>query len=112
MVNNQYARNSVSISRRTMLKGSALGAAALLFGHARWAFADNLSIPAVRLNNGVMMPALGFGTYSLRGDVCTESVTDAIDAGYRLIDTAKSMKTRKLLVSAFARVESIANRSS
>jgi 2,5-diketo-D-gluconate reductase A len=89
MVNNQYARNSASISRRTMLKGSALGAAALLFGHARWAFADNLSIPAVRLNNGVMMPALGFGTYSLRGDVCTDSVTDAINAGYRLIDTAK-----------------------
>ncbi len=36
-----------------------------------------------------MMPSLGFGTYSLRGDVCTESVADAIAAGYRLIDTAK-----------------------
>ena len=64
-----------------MLKGSALSAAALTFGHAGWAFANNLSIPAVRLNNGVMIPALGFGTYSLRGDMCTESVTDAINAG-------------------------------
>ena len=35
------------------------------------------------------MPALGFGTYSLRGDICTDSVSDAISAGYRLIDTAK-----------------------
>jgi len=35
------------------------------------------------------MPALGFGTYSLRGELCTESVADAIAAGYRLIDTAK-----------------------
>ncbi|WP_254064381.1 aldo/keto reductase [Granulicella sp. S156] len=36
-----------------------------------------------------MMPVLGFGTYGLRGDVCMESVADAITAGYRLIDTAK-----------------------
>lgn len=89
MANKQPARNPISLSRRAMLKGGALSAAALTFGHADWAFADNLPMPTVRLNNGIMMPALGFGTYSLRGDVCTESVTDAINAGYRLIDTAK-----------------------
>jgi 2,5-diketo-D-gluconate reductase A len=54
-----------------------------------WASAKGLSIPQVRLGNGVMMPSLGFGTYGLKGDVCAESVTDAISAGYRLIDTAK-----------------------
>jgi 2,5-diketo-D-gluconate reductase A len=54
-----------------------------------WASAKELSIPQVRLGNGVMMPSLGFGTYGLKGDLCAESVADAISAGYRLIDTAK-----------------------
>ncbi len=81
---------SGSISRRTLLKSGALTAAAVAFGHAGRAFAKKpASIPQVRLRNGVMMPTLGFGTYSLRGDLCAESVSDAIAAGYRLIDTAK-----------------------
>lgn len=46
-------------------------------------------IPDVKLNNGVKMPILGFGTYGLRGEVCQQSVFDALSAGYRLIDTAK-----------------------
>ena len=49
----------------------------------------------VRLGNGVKMPMLGFGTYSLRDDVCTDSVADAIAAGYRLIDTAKVYKNEE-----------------
>jgi 2,5-diketo-D-gluconate reductase A len=47
------------------------------------------AIPDVKLNNGLKMPILGFGTYGLSGDVCQRSVVDAISAGYRLIDTAK-----------------------
>ncbi|WP_167369526.1 aldo/keto reductase [Flavobacterium defluvii] len=46
-------------------------------------------MPDVKLNNGVKMPILGFGTYGLSGEVCQQSVADAITAGYRLIDTAK-----------------------
>lgn len=77
------------IGRRTVLKGSLLAAAALaLTGHRALA-APTPFVPGVRLGNGLTMPALGFGTYSLRGDLCTESVADAIAAGYRLIDTAK-----------------------
>jgi diketogulonate reductase-like aldo/keto reductase len=34
------------------------------------------------------MPAIGFGTYLMRGEECVASVRDAIDVGYRLIDTA------------------------
>lgn len=34
------------------------------------------------------MPAIGFGTYLLRGEECVSSVREAIDVGYRLIDTA------------------------
>ncbi|HTV09082.1 MAG TPA: aldo/keto reductase [Candidatus Aquilonibacter sp.] len=79
-----------AISRRAVLKQGALAATALAFGRIGRAFAaEPTSIPQVRLNNGVMMPVLGFGTYSLKGDLCTESVADAIAAGYRLIDTAK-----------------------
>lgn len=77
------------INRRTMLKTGAMAATALAIGHASRALAMDRSMPQVRLNNGVMMPMLGFGTYSLRGDVCTESVADALTAGYRLVDTAK-----------------------
>lgn len=78
-----------TISRRTILKTGALAATAFAFTRAGSAAASNVAIPQFRLNNGINMPALGFGTYSLRGDLCTESVADAISAGYRLIDTAK-----------------------
>ncbi|HEX3810081.1 MAG TPA: aldo/keto reductase [Rhizomicrobium sp.] len=45
----------------------------------------------VVLNNGVEMPALGFGVFQMRDpEECTRSVSDAIEAGYRLIDTAAS----------------------
>lgn len=44
----------------------------------------------VRLNNGVMMPAIGFGVYQV-GEKETERVVgDALEVGYRMIDTAAS----------------------
>jgi 2,5-diketo-D-gluconate reductase A len=46
------------------------------------------SIPDVKLNNGLLMPRLGFGTNTLTGDIGERSVYDAISVGYRLIDTA------------------------
>ena len=78
-----------AISRRAALKGGALAVTAFALGRASWASAHAISIPQVRLGNGVMMPMLGFGTYGLRGEVCTQSVADALTAGYRLVDTAK-----------------------
>jgi len=43
----------------------------------------------VILNNGVTMPLLGFGTYLLRdGLECEQAVLNAINIGYKLIDTA------------------------
>ena len=43
----------------------------------------------VILNNGVTMPLLGFGTYLLRdGFECEQAVLNALNIGYRLIDTA------------------------
>lgn len=45
----------------------------------------------VTLNNGVQMPALGFGVFQIPDpQECERCVVDAIAAGYRLIDTAAS----------------------
>lgn len=45
----------------------------------------------VTLNNGIKMPAVGFGVFQIKdSDECIRVVKDAIDAGYRLIDTAQS----------------------
>lgn len=42
----------------------------------------------VRLNNGVMMPAIGFGVYQIASSDTERCVLDALEAGYRMIDTA------------------------
>lgn len=42
----------------------------------------------VRLNNGVMMPAIGFGVYQIAPSDTERCVLDALEAGYRMIDTA------------------------
>ena len=44
--------------------------------------------PLLTLNDGHTMPALGFGTYSIQGDDAPVLFAEAIDAGYRLLDTA------------------------
>lgn len=47
------------------------------------------------LNNGVPMPLIGFGTFMLGGETCTETVTAAIESGYRMIDTAEAYGNEK-----------------
>lgn len=43
------------------------------------------------LNNGIKMPILGFGVFQIPDPVeCEKAVVDAIETGYRLIDTAAS----------------------
>ncbi|KQX65394.1 aldo/keto reductase [Streptomyces sp. Root1310] len=42
----------------------------------------------VTLNNGVTMPILGFGVFQIAPDLTEQAVTDALAAGYRLLDTA------------------------
>lgn len=50
-----------------------------------------LDMQYVTLNNGVRMPILGFGVFQIADPAqCEQSVVDAIEAGYRLIDTAAS----------------------
>lgn len=44
----------------------------------------------VTLSNGVKMPILGYGVYQVTKEECERCVLDALDAGYRSIDTAQS----------------------
>jgi len=43
----------------------------------------------VTLNNGQQMPMVGFGTWQILGSQCETCVRQALDQGYRLIDTAR-----------------------
>ena len=45
-------------------------------------------VPRVTLNDGNSLPAIGFGTYPLRGDEAVAAIGSALEIGYRLIDTA------------------------
>ncbi len=44
----------------------------------------------VTLSNGVKMPQLGYGVYQVTKEECERCVTDALEVGYRAIDTAQS----------------------
>lgn len=65
----------------------------------------------VKLNNGVEMPVLGFGVFQMTDLAeCERSVIDAIETGYRLIDTAESYMNeeavgRAIKASGIAREE-------
>jgi diketogulonate reductase-like aldo/keto reductase len=55
----------------------------------------------VKLNNGIEMPNLGFGVFQLKDLAeCERSVMDAIQSGYRLIDTAQSYENEEAVGSA------------
>ncbi|MCF6377749.1 aldo/keto reductase [Nocardioides KLBMP 9356] len=45
-------------------------------------------IPTYDLNDGTSLPAIGFGTYPLRGEDGTAAMVSALEAGYRMLDTA------------------------
>lgn len=51
--------------------------------------------PNIRLNNGIMMPALGFGVYRISPDLTANAVLTALENGYRLIDTAAAYNNEK-----------------
>jgi 2,5-diketo-D-gluconate reductase A len=46
------------------------------------------SVPDVRLNNGVMIPQLGYGVFRVPNEETVRAVRTAIECGYRSIDTA------------------------
>jgi len=55
----------------------------------------------VKLNNGIEMPILGFGVFQISDAAeCERSVLDAIETGYRLIDTAASYMNEQAVGNA------------
>jgi len=88
---------SEGIKRREFLQTSAVFAASAMFltlsGTKVFGALNSVqkgnTIPTIKLNNGIPMPMVGFGTNTLNSAVCEQSVSDAISVGYRLIDTAK-----------------------
>ena len=56
----------------------------------------------VELSNGVKMPQLGYGVYQVTQDECERCVRDALEVGYRHIDTAQSYFNEEQVGAAVA----------
>lgn len=52
------------------------------------------------LNNGVKMPRVGYGVYQVSNEECERCVLDALEVGYRAIDTAQSYGNEAAVGSA------------
>lgn len=57
----------------------------------------------VRLYNGVMMPAIGFGVYQIPPKETGRCVSDALEIGYRMIDTAQAYFNEEGVGNAIAK---------
>lgn len=56
----------------------------------------------IKLNTGAEMPMIGFGVFQMAPDVCERAVSEALEVGYRLIDTAASYKNESAVGRLFA----------
>ena len=54
----------------------------------------------ITLRNGVRMPILGYGVYQIPQDICERCVLDALQVGYRSLDTAQSYFNEEQVGSA------------
>ncbi len=60
----------------------------------------------VKLNNGVEMPILGFGVYQVAdGAECEKAVSEAIEVGYRMFDTAQAYANEESVGNALKKSE-------
>ena len=61
-------------------------------------------IPTVTLNNGMEMPRIGYGVFRMKNpEECEEAVVQAIQSGYRLIDTAAAYENEEAVGRAIRR---------
>ena len=89
------------MKRRDFLKKSAKLAGVLSVLSTHTLFAENgEKMQMMTLNNGVKMPALGLGTYALRGKECERAIKDALECGYRLFDTAQMYANQREIGNA------------
>lgn len=61
------------------------------------------SIPEITLNDGVKIPVIGLGTYSLKGSSGVHALLGAVDIGYRLLDSAYNYENEGTVGEAIRR---------
>ena len=59
-------------------------------------------VPTITLNNGVVIPQLGFGVFQITPDDTRQATLDALEVGYRHIDTAEMYGNEKQVGEAVA----------
>lgn len=78
--------------KKSVLTGISALASVVMTGGVSYAqdlYKTVADVPMVQLNNGVLMPQFGIGTFNQPSDeVCMQSCLAALKAGYRHIDTA------------------------
>jgi 2,5-diketo-D-gluconate reductase A len=79
-----FLKTSVKFATCTMLMSTGVSE---IFGAVNRSPIKS-AVKYITLKNGVKMPIIGFGTLTLNGSIGEKCVADAIDVGYRLIDTA------------------------
>lgn len=57
----------------------------------------------ITLNNSVKMPMLGYGVYQIEEKDCEQCVSEALDVGYRSIDTAQAYLNERAVGKALAK---------
>ncbi|MCI1699015.1 aldo/keto reductase [Liquorilactobacillus nagelii] len=62
-----------------------------------------MSIPTIELNDGHLLPAIGLGTYQIRGGKGIDQVLSAINDGYRLLDTSTNYDSEGIVGEAIRR---------
>src|SRR3954454_13552827 len=60
-------------------------------------------VPTYTLTDGTTIPQVGFGTYPLRGEDGTAAMVSALEAGYRLLDTAVNYENESEVGEALRR---------
>ena len=61
-----------------------------------------MTVPSITLNNGVQMPALGYGVFQTPPEETRTAVTTALESGYRHIDTAAAYGNEREVGEAIA----------
>ncbi len=62
------------------------------------------TVPTIKLNNGIEMPQLGFGVFQVPDlKECEEAVVNALQVGYRLLDTATAYQNEEAVGRAIKR---------
>ena len=57
----------------------------------------------IKLNNGIEIPQIGAGTWTLKGDIAINNVRLALQAGFRHIDTAQMYENEEEVGTGIAR---------